>query len=727
MKYKDKNLSPEERAQDLLSRMTLEEKLLQISFSSTVERIGEELKNTGKYTPCYGTFHMPPDPKMVNEFQDYAINNTRLGIPLLMNAEALHGLCNSRGLANDPHCTVFPQCLGLGCSFNPENVYKMAEVIGKEARAWGIRQVYAPNVDIPRDPRWGRTQENYGEDPYLTGKMGAAYVKGLQSQGVAATVKHYLAYGVPEGGVNIAPAHIGEREIREVMLEPFEECIKAGAMAIMPSYNEVDGDPIHGSKKYMREVLRDELGFDGVTVSDYGAIRMLNDLHFVAATKWEAGKLALEAGVDVEAPWPEGYNDEFREKLQNGEIDISLLDEAVLRILKLKFRLGIFEDPYPQYDKMSEVHSREAVELALKMDEESILLLENDGILPLDEKKVGKVAVIGNNACPTFMGDYTAGNKHYVDFLTGIENRLGKENVLYARGCNPITTTDEMIEKAVNAAKQADTVFLVLGADSGVGGGVPGEEEEIKTEITDGEGFDLTTLDLLPSQRRLFDAVTALGKPTVLVMYSGRPQTLKEDVKKVNALLYSFGGGEQTGNAMANLIFGDKTPSAKLAISFPNETGSIPCYYNYKYSARGFYKKPGSIEEPGYDYVLCSPEAWLPFGYGLSYTKLEYSNLKAKVSENGNVSVSVDIENQGNYDINENVLVFVRTMYAPTTPFVKKLRAFTKREVKIGEKVTVDFTLTPDDFTYIDLDCKKQYAKGLHKIMVENLECEITL
>ena len=727
MKYKDKKLSPEERAQDLLSRMTLEEKLLQISFSSTVERIGEELKKTGKFTPCYGTFHMPPDPNMVNEFQDYAINNTKLGIPLLMNAEALHGLCNSRGLANDPHCTVFPQCLGLGCSFNPENVYKMAEIIGKEARAWGIRQVYAPNVDIPRDPRWGRTQENYGEDPYLTGKMGAAYVKGLQSQGVAATVKHYLAYGVPEGGVNIAPAHIGEREIREVMLEPFEECIKAGAMAIMPSYNEVDGDPIHGSKKYMREVLRDELGFDGVTVSDYGAIRMLNDLHFVAATKWEAGKLALEAGVDVEAPWPEGYNEEFREKLQSGEIDVALLDEAVLRILKLKFRLGIFEDPYPQYDKMSEVHSQEAVDLALKMDEESILLLENDGILPLDENKVGKVAVIGNNACPTFMGDYTAGNKHYVDFLSGIENRLGKENVLYSRGCNPITTTDEMIEKAVNAAKQADTVFLVLGADSGVGGGVPGEEEEIKTEITDGEGFDLTTLDLLPSQRRLFDAVTALGKPTVLVMYSGRPQTLKEDVKKVNALLYSFGGGEQTGNAMANLIFGDKTPSAKLAISFPNETGSIPCYYNYKYSARGFYKKPGSIEEPGYDYVLCSTEAWLPFGYGLSYTKLEYSNLKANVLENGNVSVTVDIENQGNYDINENVLVFIRTMFAPTTPFVKKLRAFTKREVKIGEKVTVDFTLTPDDFTYIDLDCKKQYAKGLHKIMVENLECEITL
>lgn len=727
MKYKDKNLSPEERAEDLLSRMTLDEKLLQISFSSTVERLKDEIEKTGKYTPCYGTFHLPPDVNLVKVFQDYAINNTRLGIPLIMNGEALHGLVNARGLANDPQCTVFPQCLGLGCSFNPENVQKMGEIIGKEARAWGMRQVYAPNVDIPRDPRWGRTQENFGEDPYLTGKMGAAYVRGVQSQGVATTVKHYLAYGVPEGGINIAPAHIGEREIREVMLEPFEECIKAGTMAIMPSYNEVDGDPIHGSIKYMREILRDELGFDGVTVSDYGAIRMLNDLHFVASTKAEAGKLALEAGIDVEAPWPEGYNEEFRQGLENGDIDMALLDEAVLRILKLKFRLGLFEDPYPQYEKLSEVHSPEAVELALKMDEESILLLENDGILPLDEKKVGKVAVIGNNACPTFMGDYTAGNKHYVDFLSGIENRLGKENVLYARGCNPVTVNDEMIDKAVETAKKADTVFLVLGACAGEGGGVPGQEQEVKKEITDSEGYDLTTLDLLPSQRRLFDAVTALGKPCVLVMYSGRPQTLKEDVKKVNALLYSFGGGEQTGNAMANLIFGDKTPSAKLAISFPNETGSIPCYYNYKYSARGFYKCPGTAEEPGQDYVTCSPDAWHSFGYGLSYTKLNYSNLKAEVLDNKEVAVSVDIENVGNYDICENVLVFIRTMYAPTTPFVKKLRAFKKVDIAIGEKVTVNFTLTPDDFTYIGLDMKKAYATGVQKIMIEDLECEITL
>lgn len=727
MKYKDKNLSPEERAKDLLSRMTLEEKFTQVTFNTEIKKLYNELCEKGEFIPRYGTFHLADRPEHIKEIQEYCVNKTRLGIPILVNAEGLHGLCNVWGLTNEPHATVFPQCLGLGCSFNTENVYKMAEIIGKEARAWGARQLYSPNVDVSRDLRWGRTQENYGEDPYLTGEMGVAYVKGLQSQGVAATIKHYIAYGVPEGGINIAPAHIGEREIREVMLEPFEKCIKAGAMSVMPGYNEIDGDAIHGSKKYMREILRDELGFDGVVISDYGAIRMLNDLHGVAENGLEAGKMALNAGVDVEAPIIFGYCDDLKEAIGKGEFDEALLDEAVLRVLTLKFRLGVFENPYPDFELLKEVHSPEAVELAREMDEESILLLENDGILPLDENKVGTVAVIGNNATPTFMGGYSAGCKYYVSFLEGIENRLGKDRVLYARGCNPITTTDEMIEEAVETAKKADTVFLALGAYCGMGGGIAGEDTGFKEEYTDGEGFDVTSLDLLPSQRRLFDAITALGKPTVLVMYSGRPQTLKEDVKKVNALLYSFGGGEQTGNAMANLIFGDKTPSAKLAISFPNETGCIPCYYNHKLSARGFYKKPGSLEEPGYDYVLASPEAWYTFGYGLSYTKLEYSNLQAKADKNGNVSVSVDIENIGKYDIGENVLLFVRTMFCPVTPFIKKLRAFKKVPIAAGEKVTVDFVLTPEDFTYIDMDLKKAYAKGKQKIMIEDLECEITI
>lgn len=553
-----------------------------------------------------------------------------------------------------------------------------------------------------------------------------AYVKGLQSEGVAATAKHYIAYGVSECGLNIGPAHIGEREIREVMLEPFKKCIDAGVMSVMPAYNEVDGVPMHASKKYLRDILRDELGFKGVTVSDYAGIRMLRDVQGLAADGFEAGKMGMTAGVDVEAPFIIGYCDELKDAIVKGEFDGSLLDEAVLRILTLKFSLGLFENPYCRTETLCDVHSKEAQELALKMDEQSILLLKNDGILPLDENKVGKVAVIGNNAVHTFMGDYTFGTRHSVNFYEGIKNRLSEERVSYALGCNPVTTTDELIEEAVETARKADTVFLVLGACSIAGGGEAGFASDTK-EVTDGEGYDVSDLNLLPSQRRLFDAVTALKKPTVLVIYSGRPYTLEEDVKKVNALLFSFGGGEQTGTAMANLIFGDKTPSAKLAVSFPRSVGQLPCYYNHKISARSYYHKPGTPENPGRDYIISTPEPWHTFGYGLSYTELVYSNLRAEVSVNGEISVSVDMENKGKYDIDENVLVFVKTVVCPITPFVKRLRAFDKVPLGAGEKKTAQFILTRDDFTYIDLDYKTAHATGKQKIMIENLECEIKI
>ncbi|MBR4099802.1 MAG: glycoside hydrolase family 3 C-terminal domain-containing protein [Clostridia bacterium] len=727
MKYKDKNLSPEERAQDLLSRMTFEEKYQQINFNPNVNRLYEELKEKGDVEIRFGTFHLPLNPDVVDTLQDYCLNKTRLGIPLLINWEGIHGLMNEvdEGSINDPHLTVFPQCLGLASTFNRDYVYNMAKQIGIEAQAYGVKLLYAPNIDVSRDPRWGRTQENYGEDPYLTGEMGVAYVTGLQDQGVGAMAKHYIAYGVSEGGINIAPAHVGEREVREVMLEPFKKCVDAGVLGIMPAYNELDGDALHASKKYMRDILRGELGFNGITVSDYGAIRLLRDHLGVAKDAFEAGKLALEAGVDIEAPFSIGYADELKQALLNGEVDMSLLDEAVLRILTVKFKLGLFENPYVQRDKIPLVHSEETVKLVREMEEDGIVLLENDGILPLDEKKVGKVAVIGNNAYYTFQGDYTGSNKYNVNFLQGMVNRLGEENVMYALGCHPITTTDELIEEAVETAKKADTVFLVLGSCSNVGGGEQGfSTGDDNKQVTDGEGHDITDLGLMPSQQRLFDAITALGKPTVLIMYSGRPLALVKEAEKVNALLWSFGGGEQTGNAMANILFGDKSPSGKLAVSFPIETGAIPCYYNYKVSARGFYKNPGSVENPGRDYVITDPAPWYPFGYGLSYTNVEYSNLKAEVKGN-KVEVSVDVANTGNYAINESVLVYVRTMYCNPSPFIKKLRNFDKVYLEPGDKKTVNFTLTEEDFSYIDFDYKTAVAHGDQKIIVEDMEVDI--
>ena len=630
-----------------------------------------------------------------------------------------------RGVVH-PDATTFPQCAGIGGSFNRELVAQMGNVIGAEAASLGIRQLYAPNVDIPRDPRWGRMQEGYGEDPYLTGEMGSLYVKGVQKHRVAATVKHFIAYGVPEGGINLATVHMGEREMREVTLEPFVKCIQAGTLSIMPAYNELDGEPIHGSKRILQNLLRDELGFDGAVISDYGAIRQLHTLQRVAPDALTAGKMAIEAGVDLEAPYFVGYGEEFQNAVRNGEIDEALIDRAVLNLLTLKFRLGLFEDPYACLD--GKLRKPESVELARKIEEESILLLQNDGVLPLNEKTCGKVAIIGNNAKDSFLGDYMEFSKGCISFYDGMVNRLGEDRVLYAKGCNPISATDAMIEEAVAVAKEADTVFLVLGDSAIVGGGEGGVEAEPIKEVTCAEGYDMHTLEFPPSQRRLFDAVTALGKKVVLVLYAGRPYTLEQDIHKVNAFLFDWGAGEQSGIAMANLIFGDRSPSAKLAISFPKTTGHIPCYYNYKPSARGrAYKKHGSLENPGRDYVLSSPNAWYPFGYGLSYTKFHYSNLSAKLLENGNVEVSVTVENVGAYDADESVLLFLQTLYAPITPFVKRLRNFEKVHLAKGEKKSVTFTLTDEDFTYVDVDYKTVKLPGDYKIMIEDLELEINV
>ncbi|MBO7148681.1 MAG: glycoside hydrolase family 3 C-terminal domain-containing protein [Clostridia bacterium] len=719
--YKNPNLSPEERARDLLSKMTLDEKFEQMHINDQIMGAYEELMTTGKTGTFGGTFHSPK-PGVMNKLQEYMVNETRLGIPLLCAVESLHGL-------SAPGATAFPQCAGLGGSFDKELVGEMADVIGFETRAYGLRQVYAPDVDVARDPRWGRTQESYGEDPYLNGVMGSEYVKGIQKHDVASTIKHYTGYGVGEGGLNLAPGHLGEREVREVMLEAFKMCVDAGAMSVMPAYNEIDGVPVHASKKYMRQILRDELGFSGVTVSDYGAIDMFHGFHNIAEKPVDAGRFALEAGIDIEAPFIFGYNDELKKDILDGKVDISLIDEAVFRILTLKFKLGLFENPYDIPQDLEKLHCDKAIEISKKLDLESILLLENDGILPLDEKKAGKVAVIGNNATDLFMGDYISKNDRCVSFYDGMVNRLGKENVLYARGTYSVHGTDEMRAHAVETAKKADTVFLVLGDSATVGGGANGgagnDDSNLENSVLSGEAYDRSELTLTPNQQKLFDEVIALGKPTVLIIYGGRPYAIKNESDKANAYMFCWGGGEQNGNAFAELIFGDCSPSAKLSVSFPQSVGHIPAYYNHKPSSRGFYKKHGSPESPGRDYVLSSPAPLYPFGYGLSYTKLNYSRLKAEKTENGRICVSVTIENTGEYDIYESVLLYVRALYCPITPFVKRLRKFKKVHIGKGESVHVEFELDDNDFTYIDENMKTVVHHGKHRIMIENLTVEI--
>ncbi len=721
--YKNINLSPEERAKDLLSRLSLEEKLLQMNtFRWEINETYQDIVDGKDVKVCGAIFRAPQDEDAFEKLkfiQDYCIE--KVGIPTMVVDDGIRGIGYKTA-------TVFPQSAGIGGSFNSENVEKMAEIMGREARTVGVRQLYGPNIDINRDPRWGRLQESYGEDPYVVGEMGKAFVKGLQKNEVAATLKHFIAYGIPEGGINLAPAHVGEREIREVMLEPYVKGIEAGAMSVMPAYNEIDGVPVHASKKYLRDILRDELGFEGMVISDYGGIEILDPFHRVANGKVEAGKLALEAGVDMEALAIFGYGEELKEAVMRGEVDEKLVDESALRVLTMKFKLGIFENPYAIPENINNLNNNEAQDLATKMEEEATLLLENDGILPLDENKVGKIAVIGNNAKDTFLGDYMRPKDHCVSFYDGMVNRLGKDRVLYARGSNPISGSDEMIAEAVEAASKSEIVFLVMGDNAASGGGVPGLEVKIDKEITCSEGYDTHDLNFTKWQKKLFDSVIALNKPTILVLYAGRPYTIMEEVSKVNAFMFSWGGGEESGNVMARLIFGDITPSAKLSVSFPQTVGHLPCYYNYKVSARGsWYKEPGSYEKPGRDYILSSPDPWYPYGYGLSYTTLEYSDLKAEKCGDTDVKVSVCVENKGNYEIGENVLLFVKALYCPITPFVKCLRKFDKVNLKPGDKKTVEFMLTKEDFMYVDLEYKNSLNKGTHKIMIDKLECEVEI
>ena len=736
MKYKDASLSCEERAEDLLSRMTVREKVAQMVLCGTndVERFCEAVER-GERPEFFGTFVLREyDPMRFNELQRYFVNRTRLGIPCLLAAENTHGVCN-------PHTAVYPTAGCLAATFREDLAYRMAKLSGREAYAIGIRQVYAPNVDVARDPRWGRFEENFGEDPFLSGRMGAAYVRGVQESGVAATVKHYIAYGVPEGGLNLAPAHYGERDIRNDFLAPFRDCIEAGAMSVMPAYNEIDGIPVHASRRWMVDVLREELGFRGLVVSDYDAIYMFKDFHHLTETKLEAGKIALANGIDVEACGSYGYGEDFVRAAENGELDMKSIDACVRRILVMKFRLGLFERPYAEENYADYLNTEEERALALEIAEQGIVLLQNKGVLPLD-REIGKMAVIGPNADINEMGNYiyydSGEAERKTDCVTSVSAtlrealaaRLGRERVLYAQGCSTVFRNEEMLAEAVERAKESDVVVLALGSNSrGIGGGAQENLGKVtgKCEITSGEGYDMPYIELPACQQELVEAVAATGKPVVMLLYGGRAHAVTRQLGFVNAAMQIFGAGEKGGEAIVNLLFGDKCPSGKLPFSIPRSTGHIPAFYNHKASARGsLYRCPGSEGKTGMDYVTDTPQALFPFGFGLSYTEFRYTNLGVK-QNGGSVAVSVTVENCGKYDAYESVLLFLRCHYREVTPPVKELKGFKKVFLKAGGRATVRFLLTERDFSYYGEDMKLKKGKGKYTVTVSELSAEFTL
>jgi len=453
--YQDPKASEDARVSDLLSRMTLEEKFSQLRLNGNIIAFAaDKTVNEENFEDRFAEIYDPDrtscaylcfdaDPRLVNRMQEYTLARSRLGIPMLFMGESVHG-------AMMTGATLFPQAIGLGATFDPELIGQIAAVAGRDCRSYGVRMTYAPDLDISQDPRWGRVEENYGEDPYLTSRLAVSYVKNLQQAGVAACPKHYLAHGTPEGGINLAPVHIGEREIREHMLPAFEAAVReGGAWGIMPAYSELDGIPLHANHHWLTEVLRGELGFDGMIVSDFGAIEMLYDTHRIAKLPEDAGEMALRAGVDVEAPDPIGFRPELTEKFRTGQLPMTLVDTAVSRVLRIKFRLGLFENPYLEEGKLQAMRGEADLQVAYQAALESAVLLKNqEDLLPLSPKQ--KIALVGPNAALSQVGDYSApaNMQNAVSLLESLSAQVPA--LSYEQGCG-LVGKDESFAKAVEA------------------------------------------------------------------------------------------------------------------------------------------------------------------------------------------------------------------------------------------------------------------------------------
>ena len=737
--YKDPAFSPEERVRDLLPRMTLLEKIRELRlfekpsrfFDYSAEKpfdpsVMASIMDLGG--SMYTTDSAPAG--FINDLQDFMLHKTRLGIPMAIHGESLHGGMNE-------NCTVFPNPICMAATFDDALIGEMAVAAGTEIRANGVVETYAPNLDLAQEPRWGRVEENYGEDPYLTARMGVSYVKGIQSTGIASSPKHYVAHGTPQNGINMSAVHCGEREFREYFLYPFEKVFKeAGALSVMPAYSEVDGMPIHASEYYLTDILRNEFGLKGPVISDWNAIYRLYGLHHVAADAAEAGEMALRAGVDVEACAPFGFGDDFVKKAESGEIPMELINRAVSRVLWLKFKLGLFENPYAQTDKAPYCHTEAHLALSQKIAEQGAVLLKNEGnLLPL-KKDVAKVALIGPNSDVMQLGDYVLrpASERAVTLKKALEERLGAERVIHARGCNIAFGTEEMKAQAVAAAKEASVAVVVLGDNSSYYNNEFWSDKEDpavrRNSVICGEGFDVDTLDLPSVQEELLEAVYATGTPVVLVMQSGRPHSINWAVHHVPAILDCFYAGEMGGYAMANLLFGDANPSGRLPWTIPCSVGQIPCYYNHKPScgARpGYTKAPSDVNHP---YVYGEYRPLFEFGFGLSYSSFAYGELtlsKQEVGKNENVSVGLTVENTGAYDGYHSVLLFLRDDVAKVTPIVRRLRGFKKIFLKAGEKATVSFVLGPEDYSYIGLDCKPTIDPGTFTVMIGDLKAQFSV
>jgi len=740
--YKDRTRSADERTADLLARMTLEEKVAQMvgvwqrkpamltdeagRFDEAKARQhfghGHGLGQVGRASDAGGGLGARAMAELTNAIQKFFVGESRLGIPVVFHEECLHGHAAKEG-------TSFPQPIGLGATFDPGLVERLYAMTAAEARARGTHQALTPVVDVAREPRWGRVEETFGEDPYLVARLGVAAVRGFQGDAtfagrrhVIATLKHYAAHGQPESGTNCAPVNVSLRVLRETFLSTFKAAVlEGGALSVMPSYNEIDGVPSHANRWLIEEVLRGEWGFRGFTVSDYFAIRELNETktnatsHYVARDGRHAAELAVRAGVDVELPDPDCYP-HLVDLVRDGVIPESLIDERVRPVLRAKFLLGLFDDPYVDPDEAERiVHDPFHRALALEAARKTITLLKNEGgVLPLDEHRVRRIAVIGPNADRVMLGGYSGQPVHVDTVLQGIRMRAPADvEVLYHEGCkitiggswqqDEVTAADPEenrrgIREAAAVAAQADVVVLAIG-----------DNEQTSREAWAANHLgDRASLDLVGQQDELFEAVAATGKPVVVLLFSGRPASIRRVAERADAILELWYLGQETGSAVANLLFGDVNPGGKLPITIPRSAGHVPAYYNYKPSARR-----------GYLFESVAP--LFPFGFGLSYTTFEFENLRVEreaINAGESVRVLVDIVNTGARAGDEVVQLYVRDLVSSVTRPVKELKGFQRLTLAPGERRTVTFEVTPEHLAFYDIDMAWRVEPGEFRLMV---------
>lgn len=748
--YKNPEFSVEERVNDLIQRMTIEEKvnqMLKVEVGNLEQdekgRITRESLDNLFKGQSFGSLDYPPwiDINNVTDIEgiagfsqatdQYSRENTRLGIPVIqLELGGMHGPLVKGA-------TIFPQVLGQGSTWNRELIKKMAQVIAREASLVGYDQAFAPLFDLARDPRYGRVEECFGEDPFLVGEMGKAFVIGMQGDPeitkdyiqdnhLISTAKHYVGYSVPIAGINKAPVEVGPRDLRNLYLYPFEKAVReANVYSIMPSYNELNGIPMHANKHLLRDVLRKEFGFEGYVFADYSALEMMQTTHKITTTKAETAVLALKAGIDHEGS-DYSYSKLIDLAKQDRNIEV-LVDDAVRNILRVKFKAGLFDKPYRVPKNINKlVHTEKDVKLARQVAEESIILLKNhENLLPLNLSDLKSIAVIGPNADQVQYGDYslTIDNATGVTVLEGIKNIVkDKVTINYARGCDISSLDNSGFEEAINAAEKSDVVILVIGGTSNLINGIAWDELPEKGVFpTSGEEFDRAQLTPPGIQPELIQAIYKTGKPIVMVMVHGRAYSIKWEKEHIPAILDAWYPGEQGGNAIADILFGKVSPSGKLTVSVPQSAGHVPVFYNYKPTGRGVANTPGSPRKPGKNYVFSSTEPLFPFGFGLSYTQFEYSDLvidQKELMETDSIKLSVRVKNIGDIIGKEVIQVYINDVVSSVTTPVMVLKEFKKEEIAPGETITLTFSIPCYELGIWDQDMNYVIEPGKFEIMI---------